>query len=161
MFEKIKIILNRIILFIASIFLAALVIGALWQVFSRYVLGSPSTYTNELLGYLLVWTSLLGASYAFGSNEHLALTFITDKLRGKNLFVVTVINDLFILVFAVFVLIVGGLEAVNLTMSQSTPILDIPIGLLYTILPISGVIIIIYKLLSLKEYKKLSEEVGD
>ncbi|RLL47090.1 TRAP transporter small permease [Oceanobacillus piezotolerans] len=161
MIDKIKTILNWTILFIASVLLAALVLGALWQVSSRYVLGSPSTYTNELLGYLLVWTSMLGASYAFGSNEHLALTFMTNKLQGKNLFVVTVVNDLFILAFAVFVLLRGGLEAVTLTMSQTTPILGISIGLLYSILPISGFIIIIYKLLNLKDYKKLAEKAGD
>lgn len=158
MLDKIKKILDRAILTTASIILIVLVMGALWQVFSRYILQSPSTFTNELLGFLLVWVSLLGASYAFGSNEHLSLTFIKNKLKGKNKIVVTIINDIFILFFAITVLLKGGIEAVNLTMSQTTPILGIPMGMVYLILPISGFLIIIYKLLNVKDYFKLTEE---
>ena len=161
MVDKIKKTLDRTILFTSSILLIVLVLGALWQVFSRYILSSPSTFTNELLGFLLVWVSLLGASYAFGSNEHLSLTFVVDKLKGKNKLLITIINDIFILVFAVLVLIKGGLEAVNMTMSQLTPVLGIQMGLVYSILPISGFIIVAYKLLDVKKYIGLPNEVGD
>ncbi|WP_249871288.1 TRAP transporter small permease [Oceanobacillus saliphilus] len=160
MIEKIKNVLDRIILISASFLLIILVLGALWQVFSRYVLSNPSTFTNELLGFLLVWTSMLGASYAFGTNQHLALTFIKNKLKGKNEFVITIINDLFIVVFTVLVLIIGGFEAVNITMGQNTPILGISTGLIYSILPISGFLIIFYKLLDIKNYR-IPKKVGD
>lgn len=158
---KIKKALDRIILFTSSILLIVLVLGALWQVFSRYVLNSPSTFTNELLGFLLVWVSLLGASYAFGSNEHLSLSFIVDKIKGKNRLLIRIVNDLFILVFAVLVLIKGGLQAVNMTMSQITPVLGIQMGLVYSILPICGVIIVIYKLLGIQEYSEKPDEAGE
>lgn len=158
---KIKKALDRIILFTSSILLIVLVLGALWQVFSRYVLNSPSTFTNELLGFLLVWVSLLGASYAFGSNEHLSLSFIVDKIKGKNRLLIRIVNDLFILVFAVLVLIKGGLQAVNMTMSQLTPVLGIQMGLVYSILPICGVIIVIYKLLGIQEYSEKPDEAGE
>lgn len=161
MVDQIKKILDKIILFISSTLLIVLVLGALWQVFSRYVLSAPSTFTNELLGFLLVWVSLLGASYAFGSNEHLSLTFIIDKFKGKNRLVITIINDLLILTFAILVLIKGGLNAVNMTMSQLTPVLGIQMGLVYLILPISGFIIVAYKLLGLKTYSEIKEKVGD
>lgn len=161
MIDKIKKALDRTILFISSTLLIVLVLGALWQVFSRYILSSPSTFTNELLGFLLVWVSLLGASYAFGSNEHLSLTFVADKLKGKNKLMITIINDIFILVFAVLVLIKGGLEAVNMTMSQLTPVLGIQMGLVYSILPISGFIVVIYKLLDVKKYTEKPSEAGD
>lgn len=161
MADKIKKILDFIIITLASILLVILVFGALWQVFSRYVLSDPSTFTNELLGILLVWTSMLGATYAFGTNQHLSLTFIKNRLKGKKELIVTIINDLFIVIFTVLVLISGGLEAVNITMAQTTPILGISVGLAYSILPISGFLIIFYKLLDIKKYFKVSEKVGD
>ena len=73
----------------------------------------------------------------------------------------TVVIDVFIIIFAVLVLIKGGLDAVNTTMSQLTPVLGIKMGLVYSILPISGCIILIYKLLDFTQYKVQSEEVGD
>jgi|SRR5699024_2012468 len=154
MIDKTKKVLDSTILFITSVLLVVLVLGALWQVFSRYLFSAPSTFTNELLGFLLVWTSLLGASYAVGSNQHLSLTFIKNKLEGRKGLIITIVNDLFILAFAVIVLIQGGIEAVNLTMAQTTPILEIPVGVVYLVLPISGFLTVIYKLLDIKNYKK-------
>ncbi|MDL4840367.1 TRAP transporter small permease [Aquibacillus rhizosphaerae] len=153
--------LDRLILSISYFLTFVLVIGALWQVFSRYVLSEPSTFTNELLRFLLVWTALLGASYAFGSNKHLALTFVKNKIKGKSWLVVSVINDVFILAFAILVLIKGGSQLVETTMTQLTPILQIPMGVVYSILPISGIIIVLYKILNIKFYAKPAEKVGE
>ena len=47
---------------LSLIFLMAfLVVDVLWQVLSRYILVSPSSVTDELAGYLLIWVGLLGA----------------------------------------------------------------------------------------------------
>ncbi|WP_163537495.1 TRAP transporter small permease [Gracilibacillus sp. YIM 98692] len=161
MVDKIKKVLDRTILSVASFLLIILVIGALWQVFSRYVLSTPSTFTNELLGFLLVWTSLLGASYAFGSNQHLAITFFRDKFKGKRKQIITMINDLFILFFAIIVLIDGGMDAVSTAMTQTTPILGITTGYVYLIVPITGAIIVLYKLLEVRKYFNKQENEGD
>ncbi|MDX8044534.1 TRAP transporter small permease [Gracilibacillus sp. S3-1-1] len=155
MIDKIKRVLDRSIIFVASILLVILVIGALWQVFTRYILQSPSTFTNELLGFLLVWTSLLGATYAFGENKHLALTFMMKKLTKSRKLIITILNDLIIILFAVVILLKGGIDAVQITMMQNTPILGIPKGIVYLIMPISGVLIILYKLLDMKNYRAI------
>ena len=50
---------------LSLIFLMAfLVVDVLWQVLSRYILVSPSSVTDELAGYLLIWVGLLGAALA-------------------------------------------------------------------------------------------------
>lgn len=52
---------------LSLIFLMAfLVVDVLWQVLSRYILVSPSSVTDELAGYLLIWVGLLGAAYVSG-----------------------------------------------------------------------------------------------
>ncbi|UOQ45573.1 TRAP transporter small permease [Halobacillus salinarum] len=154
MVDRMKLVLDRTVLGITSVFTVILFLGAIWQVASRYLFNAPSTFTGELLRFLLVWTAILGAAYAFGSNQHLAITFLKNKFKGKSRLSVRIINDLFILAFAVLVMVKGGMEVVQTTMSQTTPILNMPMGLVYAILPISGVIIIIYKLLLMKEYKE-------
>lgn len=159
--DKIKKVLDRTILVVASFLLIVLVLGALWQVFTRYVLRDPSTFTNELLGFLLVWVSLLGACYAFGSNRHLALTFLTNKMSAGKKLIITIFNDIVVSAFAVLILLLGGLDAVSTTMSQTTPILGIQKGIVYSILPISGVLIIFYKLLNIKNYFKTIREEGE
>lgn len=43
-----------------------LVFCVVWQVLSRYVLGKPSTVTDELARYLFMWVALIGAAYTTG-----------------------------------------------------------------------------------------------
>jgi TRAP-type C4-dicarboxylate transport system permease small subunit len=150
--------LDKLIMFVGCLFTIIMVIGAIWQVFSRYVLGDPSTFTEELLRFGLIWTTMLGASYAFGTNQHLAITALLDKLKGKNQKSLRMVNDLFIIGFAGAVMIKGGSNIVITTMTQLTPILQIPVGVIYSILPISGTIIIIYQLLNMPDWLRKKEE---
>lgn len=157
--KTIRSFLDKLIMFVGCLFTVIMVIGAIWQVFSRYILGDPSTITEELLRFGLIWTTMLGASYAFGKNEHLAITGLLDKLKGKNQTALRLVNDLFIISFAGAVMIKGGLNIVSTTMTQLTPILQIPMGVIYSIVPISGVIIIIYQLLNMPDWLKKKKEI--
>ncbi|MDW2244928.1 TRAP transporter small permease, partial [Vibrio sp. 1287] len=60
-----------------------LVFCVVWQVLSRYVLGKPSTVTDELARYLFMWVALIGAAYTTGLKRHLAIDLLTMKLKGK------------------------------------------------------------------------------
>ena len=73
--EKIDKLLERFLVVI----MALLVIDVLWQVISRYILSSPSSFTDELAGFLLIWVGLFGATYVAGKNEHLAIDLMVQK----------------------------------------------------------------------------------
>ncbi|MCK4758607.1 MAG: TRAP transporter small permease subunit, partial [Candidatus Aminicenantes bacterium] len=66
MLEKIKKRVDTILEGILITVMAANVLNVLWQVFTRFVLRDPSSFTEELARYLLIWVGLLGASYAAG-----------------------------------------------------------------------------------------------
>ena len=55
-------ILNKILNALAGISFIAMVVLTCWQVFTRYVLQNPSSWSEELVSYLFAWASLLGAS---------------------------------------------------------------------------------------------------
>ena len=48
---------------ILVIIMSSMVINVLWQVFSRYILTNPSSFTDELARYLMIWVGVLGAAY--------------------------------------------------------------------------------------------------
>lgn len=54
--------ITRILNGLAGISFLAMVLLTCWQVLTRYVLQNPSTWSEELVGYLFAWMSLLGAS---------------------------------------------------------------------------------------------------
>ena len=131
-------------------FLVALMGGAvanvLWQVFTRFVLGDPSSFTDELSRYLLIWIGLLGAGYAAGRQQHLAIDLLPSKLSGRARFYVGALIECCIFLFALSVLVFGGSRLVLLTLSlgQTSAALHVPIGYVYLALPLSGLLIMFY-----------------
>ncbi|QMI06950.1 TRAP transporter small permease [Citrobacter sp. RHB25-C09] len=65
---------------VCCLVLAIMVGISCWQVISRYILGVPSTITEEMLRFLLVWVSMLGMAYVAGKKQHISLTILLDKV---------------------------------------------------------------------------------
>lgn len=128
--------------------MALLVVDVVWQVFSRYVLGAPSTFTDELARFLLIWVSLLGAAYASGRNMHIGIDILPSRLAPTSRLTLDIFIDLLVVVFVFAVLVFGAgmLVYTTYTYRQLTPTLQIPMAFVYLVGPISGLIIIYYKL---------------
>jgi TRAP-type C4-dicarboxylate transport system permease small subunit len=135
------------------VIMSAMVINVLWQVFSRYILTNPSSFTDELARYLMIWVGVLGAAYVAGKGNHVAITYFSEKMSPANLKKTQVFINLTILVFAVLGMLIGGVRLVYITLvlEQLSPALKIPLGVVYSVIPISGILIIFYKILDLKK----------
>jgi TRAP-type C4-dicarboxylate transport system permease small subunit len=128
----------------ALIFLmSTLIIDVLWQVASRYVMNSPSNFTDELAGYLLIWVGLIGAAYVAGLREHLAIDLLLQKSSPERRFKLEIIISLLIIIFAVSVLVIGGtwLVMTRFYLSVKSAAMGLPLGVVYLALPISGILI--------------------
>jgi len=137
------------------VIMSLMVVNVLWQVFSRYITGSPSSYTDELSRYLMIWVGILGAAYVSGRNMHVAIDVIPMRAKPRTQKILLSIVNTFIILFAFFALVVGGLRLVYIshTLGQHSPALNMPLAFVYTVLPISGMLIIYYKATDLI-YKK-------
>lgn len=129
-----------------AIVLMLMIIIAAWQVFSRYCLNSPSQFTDEALRYLMIWSGFLGAAYSFGlSDRHMSLTLIRSKLTGKAAIGLECFNCFFVLILACYILIIGGWQQVILSVGQHSDSMNLPLNLVYAIIPISGMLTIYFK----------------
>ena len=146
--------LDKVLEFICCTLLALMTILVTWQVVSRYVLNNPSTITEELVLFSFVWMGLLGGAYLFGKNEHMAMTFLFDKLSEKNQIKVRIFFELVIMAFAVFILVFGGYNMSKLSMGQLSSSLQIPMGYVYLALPLSGITTVIYNILNISDIVK-------
>ncbi|HRV54660.1 MAG: TRAP transporter small permease [Flavobacteriaceae bacterium] len=129
------------------VIMAIMVINVLWQVFSRYISGNPSSFTDELARYLMIWVGLLGAAYVSGRNMHVAIDVLPSRTNHKTQLLLFRIVNLLIILFAFFALVVGGIRLVYISymLGQHSPALNVPLALVYTVLPLSGMLIIYYK----------------
>ena len=140
-----------------SIFLAAMVINVLWQVGSRYLLNDPSSFTDELSRYMLIWLGLFGAAYASGKIMHVSIDLLQRGLSEKGQVYQKIIIKLLIILFST-VMIIGGVRLVYISfhLGQLSSAMQLPLGYVYMALPLSGGLITFYTFLDLYEIKKSS-----
>ena len=131
--------------------MACILLSVSWQVISRYLLKDPSSVTEELARFLLIWVGMLGAVYAYRTNSHLGLNLLLDKMSVAYKKVTLIGIQLLVIGFSGLVLVFGGIELVDLTLelNQISAALSLNMGIVYAILPISGVLLIVYSLANL------------
>lgn len=158
--EKIHLSLKWVLI----VFLAVMVIDVSWQVFSRYVLQQSSSVTEELATFLLIWVGLLGSAYAYREKAHLGIDLISDKLSSKGKFYSEIIVLIVVVLVSFFVFVLGGLRLVYITytLNQLSPAIRINMGIIYSVAPITGILIILYSFdffrISLNTFNKINNE---
>ncbi len=148
--------LDRILGLTLATGLAVSVLVVLWQIFSRYVLGDPSPWTDELVRYLLIWMGLLGAAYATGQRLHLAIDLLPARLEGRARHWHGLAVQGLIIVFAIAVPVLGGFQLVRLVtqLGQRSAALGMPLGNVYLALPLAGLLITFYALTIATEHAR-------
>ena len=144
--KKVEKVLDAVMRFLMAISMLTLVVFGTWQIFTRWVLQDPSTFTDELLRYVLIIAGMIGSAYCFYRDEHLALTLITDKAKGPFKVILEIFIELCILFFVIYVFIYGGLKF-SATATNFSSVMRIPMKTLYLIEPICGVLIVLARIL--------------
>ena len=123
-----------------------MVMTVTWQVATRFLLNDPSSYTEELATYLLLWISLLGAAYALRQRAHLGIDVVTSRLSPGAQRSAQVISYGVIALFALVALVIGGgiLVSVTFELGQRSPAFQVPVGYIYLALPLSGLLMMYY-----------------
>jgi TRAP-type C4-dicarboxylate transport system permease small subunit len=138
------------------VLMSVMVINVLWQVASRYLMGAPSIFTDELANFLLIWVGLLGSAYAAGQKAHMAIEILPNKLTGTKKYRLSLLISILSLLFAISIMIIGGFRLVYLTLSleQLSATLRVPLGYVYLVIPISGILIVFYSIMDIKATEK-------
>jgi TRAP-type C4-dicarboxylate transport system permease small subunit len=137
----------------------AIVLIVTWQVLSRYLLQAPSSVSEEAARFLLIWISLIGAVYCYRTKAHLGLDIITNKLAIKQQKIAAIFSHVMVFLFSALVLVIGGIRLVILAFQpiQRSPALDVPMGYIYCVLPLSGLLLCLYATIAcLSEFSNIS-----
>jgi len=131
--------------------MVSILLTVIWQVVSRYVLKDPASVTEELSRFILIWIGILGAAYAYRQNAHLGFNLIVERQSRKVKRLLLTCVEIIVIIFCVLVMVYGGSELVSLTLEleQISAALGVKMGLIYSVLPLSGGLIIAYALVNI------------
>jgi len=149
--NSIRHVIDTLIEYVLIFLMGLSVLNVLWQVITRFLLNNPSSYTEEIARFLLIWIGLIGAAYGIGRKIHLAIDVLRQKLPEDKKRVVNFFIHGVVFIFALIVMIIGGIYLVILTfeLHQISAALQLKLGYIYLAVPISGTLMAFYSLVNL------------
>lgn len=148
----------------ATAALAALLVVMSLQVISRYVFDSPFSWTEEVSRHLYVYMVFFGASAAIRDRSHVAVAMAVAYLpRPVRLATALVMNALILGFLAV--MIWAGWKLVQRNLDVPTVTLEIPLAIVYAVVPITAVLMIWRTVVQMGEdvdaYRRGAEVIDD
>ena len=147
--EKFRTALNKALELLAGLSMAVMVILTTYQVIARYIFNSPSTWSEELVGYLFGWSTLFGATIVSGERGHMNIPILVDRMNPPLRKAFHILWEVVAFVFSGAILVFGGIQVSNLAMGQQTSSLGVAVGVFYWAMPICGVVILLYSVLNI------------
>lgn len=140
--------LNKILEWAVVVLLSIMLLSVLWGVLTRYIFADQSSWTDELARFMLIWVSILGAAYISGKNAHIAIDLLPENMSQKKKLKLEIVTSVIISIFVFMIFLIGGLRYIYISfkLGQTSAALEVPMGFVYLILPIAGLIIIYFKI---------------
>jgi len=136
------------VLFLCVFFLVVII-----QIVTRYM-GVSVIWTEEVANYAFMWAVFMGAAVMVNSREHFNFDFIQRKLQGKRRFALGIFNDLVLIIFNVFIFILGIQIVVEFWNYTWSTIPEMKMGYIWIAIPIMSGTMIIYSLSHLVDHIK-------
>lgn len=140
---------SEVMLFIAMV---GMVISVFCQVLFRYVLQLPLFWTEEAARFLMVFAVFVGCSMGIRRDSHLGFTFLRDHCPKPIQLVMKIIANLGVLALNIYI-IAYGMQVVLRNTYQISPALQLPMWVIYAILPFTGI------LTSLQVIEKIIDDI--
>ena len=140
--------LDRFLFVTIGLLLAAMVVDVAIQVFFRYVIQNPPTWTEELARFLFAWQIFLGAGLAFGRGSHIVVDALLLVLPSGGRRLLAVVTGVIALGFLA-VLIWLGIRMVQLTSDTYSTAMHLNMGVVYASLPFGAAISAMYVVIHL------------
>ena len=147
--EKFRTALNKALELLAGLSMAVMVILTTYQVIARYIFNSPSTWSEELVGYLFGWSTLFGATIVSGERGHMNIPVLVDRFNPIMRKAFHIFAEVIAFLFSATILVFGGFQVSRLAMGQQTSSLGVAVGVFYWVMPICGVVILLYSVLNI------------
>lgn len=136
---------ERIVEGVGSYMMGIMVAIVIYQVFGRYVLHKTPGWSEEVALLFMTAYGFLSIATGFGHRSHLEVSILYDRLPERFRHVLDYFTDILIVLFGVF-LFVEGYKFTQLTWASNLPATGLPNGLQYLVVPITGIVIVIYGL---------------
>ena len=131
--------------FLVAVMIAVMAIVNFLQVVFRYVIEGSLPWSEELLRFLFVWTTFLGAGIGVRKGAHLGLTIIVNNLPPKLKKFVVFINYLICIAFSAIIGMLGlSVVSMQAEFNVRSSAMVLPMYWISLAIPVSFALIILH-----------------
>ncbi|MFZ7102479.1 MAG: TRAP transporter small permease [Peptococcaceae bacterium] len=138
--RKISTVLEKGIGIFLVISFSILVVACVLQVFTRYILNSSLSWTEELARYAFIWSNLVGAALCVRKHSNAAVSVLTDRLPEKVQIVLDILIEAVIIVISV-ILIINGTQVTIMTSHSTSSSMHISMAFINSAVPVYSLLI--------------------
>ena len=142
-------------LFIVT-FLGVMTIALTAQIIARSVFQGGFVWTDELSRFLMVALIFLGAASATRDNTHITVSVLEDLKPSVRKWLAP-IQWLAMLLYAV-ILVIVGIETLRIVGPQQSVNMQMSMGIVYSVFPVSAFIMIVHLLTKIKKETRKEQE---
>lgn len=148
--------IDRTIEFIGALMMLIMTLIIVYEVFGRYALHSEPAWSEEISLLLMTAFGFLSICIGFRYGFHLRLTFLVNRFSPIVQKSLEVLSNILVMGFGILLLI-EGYNITAMTWPSTLPATGMPGGVQYIIIPVTGVVTMLYGLRGLLVRKELSE----
>lgn len=134
--ERVELTLRSILGAVVAFLLSAIAVICVVEVILRYLFGASLTWYDELVGYLLVWLTFLGAVLAQSCGEHIGIGDLVDRAPARLRRALELARHAVLAAIHLVLLIYGGELALRF-LGESASSFPLPMGVVYGVIPLS------------------------
>lgn len=134
--------LEKILQFVVSVLIGAMMVWVFIQVIGRYVFNYTPSFGEELARYMFVWVVFLSLPVVAKKGGHMAIEMVTVRIKGAALKIVRVCADVFTMTF-LLIMVVQGANMVIRASFQTSAALQISMSWIYCVIPFGCLIMLL------------------
>jgi TRAP-type C4-dicarboxylate transport system permease small subunit len=135
---------------VAAALMGWLLVVLFLQVFTRYVLNDPLSWTEEVARYTYVYIVFLGSAAAISHRTHVGIDFVVKSLPMRAQWLVAFAMNVLIL-FTLANLLYWGYRAALRQWTLPLVVLDIPYTWVYIVVPVAAALMTIRTVVIMRE----------
>ncbi|WP_052256810.1 TRAP transporter small permease [Salinicoccus sp. YB14-2] len=133
---------NKILGYVLSLILLTMTILIAWQVITRFVLGNPSSFSEELSRFLMIYLIMIGSAVATRTGGMISVDVLLEAFESTKLRPILIIGAQILSMIFYLILTVYGFQFAENSFNQIAPGTQISMGWIYLSIPIGAIFLI-------------------
>lgn len=128
--QKFRRVLNKTEDVVTVVVSVLLVVVVFFQVFFRYALNSPLAWSEELARFIFIWLVFIASALVLRDDSHMSMNFFVNLMPEKLRAIIDIVSKALISGFMIIIMR-QTIKVMQITHSQESPSLGIPMSLIY------------------------------